>query len=155
MREKSGIDFPIRPFRLQAEQLGLRRLGDAVALVGPYLSTACFVMRAWAAAHTEDLVRYLQAYVLGLRWALDPANRAAAIALLGRHLRLTPDIAAASYAMAADPATGIAKDGSLDIAGFANVLRIRAEVEGQWGGVAPSPERYLDLSYYARALSSL
>lgn len=143
------------PFRLVAERAGLRRLGDAVSLVGPYLSTTGFVMRAWAAAQGEVLARYLQAYILGLRWALDPANRAAATALLEKHLRLQPDVAAATYAMAADPVTGIATDGALDSAGFANVLRIRAEVEGQWGGTAPSPERYLDLSYHARALAAL
>ena len=157
MREDRAASAAILnlPFRLAAERAGLRRLGDAVSLVGPYLSTTGFVMRAWAAAHGEVLVRYLQAYILGLRWALGPANRAAATALLETHLRLQPDVAAATYAMAADPVTGIAKDGVLDFAGFANVLRIRAEVEGQWGGTAPSPERYLDLSYQARALAAL
>jgi hypothetical protein len=39
-----------------------------------------------------------------------------------------------------------------DLEGFKNVLQLRAEYEG----VAPAaPERYLDLSYYARALKGL
>jgi hypothetical protein len=29
---------------------------------------------------------------------------------------------------------------------------LRAEIEGQWGGKAPEPERFLDLSFYNRAL---
>jgi len=46
----------------------------------------------------------------------------------------------------------IAKDGRFDLAGFKNVLRLRAEYEG----VAPAaPEKYLDLSYYRRALNGL
>jgi hypothetical protein len=36
--------------------------------------------------------------------------------------------------------------------GFRNVLALRAEIEGQWGGKAPEPERFLDLSFYNRAL---
>ena len=39
--------------------------------------------------------------------------------------------------------------------GFRNVLAIRAEVEGQWGGARPAPEKYVDLSYYQRAVAAL
>jgi hypothetical protein len=35
------------------------------------------------------------------------------------------------------------------------VLKLRAEVEGQWGGHPPSPEKYYDPAYYNRALSML
>jgi hypothetical protein len=35
------------------------------------------------------------------------------------------------------------------------VLKLRAEVEGQWGGKPPGEDKYLDLSYYRQALSSL
>jgi hypothetical protein len=33
------------------------------------------------------------------------------------------------------------------------VLKLRAEIEGQWGGTAPAPDKYLDLSYYDKARS--
>ena len=39
--------------------------------------------------------------------------------------------------------------------GFKNVLKLRAEIEGQWGGVAPPPDKYVDLSYYAKAMAGL
>ena len=39
-----------------------------------------------------------------------------------------------------------------DMQGFRNVLALRAEIEGSWGGKAPPPERYIDLSYYDNAL---
>ena len=38
--------------------------------------------------------------------------------------------------------------------GFRNVLALRAEMEGQWGGRAPAPDKYLDLSYYERAFNT-
>jgi hypothetical protein len=31
-------------------------------------------------------------------------------------------------------------------------LALRAEIEGQWGGKAPAPDKFLDLSYFNRAL---
>jgi hypothetical protein len=35
------------------------------------------------------------------------------------------------------------------------VLQLRAEIEGQWGGNPPAPEKYLDLSYYEKAMTGL
>jgi hypothetical protein len=100
-------------------------------------------------------VRYIKAYIEGSRWTLDPANKDEVIALLAERLKLTPQIAAQSYAVAVNPAEGIAKDVRLDMAGFNNTLKLRAEIEGQWGGHAPPAEKYIDLSYYDRALSSI
>ena len=33
--------------------------------------------------------------------------------------------------------------------------KLRAEIEGQWGGKPPSPEKYIDLSYYDRAMADI
>jgi ABC-type nitrate/sulfonate/bicarbonate transport system substrate-binding protein len=143
------------PFRLLAERAGLRKAAEAVDEIGPYLSTAGFVMRDWARANEDTLVRYIAAYVEGLRWATDPANAGAATALLARELRLPDDVAAEAYAMAAAPTGGLAPDAAVDLDGLRNVLRLRAEIEGQWGGVAPPPDRYLDLAYHRRALAAL
>lgn len=142
------------PFRIHAERAGLKNAGEATAFVGPYLSTSAFVLRPWARANADLLVRYLQSYVAGLRWALDPANRPAAIALLSERLRLEPSIAEQAYAIATAPG-GFALDGAVDMEGLQNVLRLRAQVEGQWGGVAPPAERYVELSYHEQALKGL
>lgn len=143
------------PFRIRAEQAGLKNMGQAVDLIGPYLSTAGFVMRAWGAANAGLLVGYMQAYIAGLRWATDPVNRAGAIALLVEHLHIDREIAASAYIIATDQVTGFAKDAAVDLAGLGNVLKIRAETEGQWGGRAPDHGQYLDLSYHARAIAGL
>ena len=39
---------------------------------------------------------------------------------------------------------GFAKDAQFDLEGFKNVLKLRAEVEGQWGGHPPALEKYYD-----------
>jgi ABC-type nitrate/sulfonate/bicarbonate transport system substrate-binding protein len=143
------------PFSILAGRAGLRSLGSAVAMLGPYQATGGFVRRAWAQANGPTLERYIRGYVEALRWSLAPANREETIALLAERLTLAPDVAALTYARAVDPAGGLASDGRLDLEGFRNVLALRAELEGQWGGQPPAPERYLDLQYYRQALATL
>jgi ABC-type nitrate/sulfonate/bicarbonate transport system substrate-binding protein len=149
----AGILNP--PFAFRARQAGLKDMGSAAKAIGAYQSDGAFVMREWAKSNGDTVVRYIKAYVEGRRWALDPANKAEAIQLLVDRLKLSPEVAAQSYAVAAHPTDGIARDAKLDMAGFRNVLKLRAEIEGQWGGNPPAPEKYLDLSYYDKALAGL
>jgi ABC-type nitrate/sulfonate/bicarbonate transport system substrate-binding protein len=143
------------PFSIRAQRAGLKDMGTAVAAIGPYLATSGFVLREWGAANAEVLTRYIAAYLDGLRWALDPANKTQAVDLLAAWLKVTPDIALECYEIAANPTDGLTKDAQLDLDGFQNVLKLRAEIEGQWGGMPPLPGKYLDLTYYRRALEGL
>ena len=143
------------PFSLLAEQAGIRKLATAVDVIGTYLSTTGFVLRPWARDNGDTLVRYVRAYVEGLRWAMDPSNKAEAIALLAKGLDISDDIARRSYVVAADPRNGFMRDARVDLEGFKNVLKLRAELHGDWGGKPPAPEQYLDLSHYQRALAGL
>jgi len=140
------------PFSLRAVQAGLKDMGLAVKAIGPYQATGGFVMRSWAKANADTMVRYIQAYMEALRWSLDPANRDEAVRLLVDGLKLVPDLAARCYEIETDAATGLAKDARFDLEGFKTVLRLRAEFAG---GTPPAPEKYLDLSYYQRAMTGL
>jgi ABC-type nitrate/sulfonate/bicarbonate transport system substrate-binding protein len=140
------------PFSLLAMKGGMKDLGAAASLLGAYQATGGAVLRSWAKANSDVLVKYLQAYVEGLRWSLDPRNKDEATKLFADNLKLPGEIAAATYAVAADPADGLAKDAKFDMEGFRNVLALRAD----WTGAAPgAPEKYLDLSYYQKALAGL
>jgi ABC-type nitrate/sulfonate/bicarbonate transport system substrate-binding protein len=143
------------PFSTLAEKAGLKSMGSAVRAIGPYQATAGFVMRSWAKANEDTLVKYLQAYIEGVRWTLDPQNKAQAIDFLKERLKLADDIATRAYEIATDPAEGFAKDAALDLEGFRNVLKLRATHLGTWGGVAPAPEKYIDLGYYQKAFAGL
>src|SRR6266540_4415060 len=136
------------PFAFRAREAGLKDMGPAAKAIGAYQVGGAFVMRDWAKANSDTLVRYISAYVEGCRWALDPANKAEAIALIADRLKLTPEVAAQSYAVATDPPGSVAKDAKFDMEGFKNVLKLRAEIEGQWGGNPPPPEKHVDLSHY-------
>lgn len=143
------------PFSVLARRHGLRSLGLAVTFIGPYQGTGIFTRRAWALEHADELVRYLAALIEAGRWALAPANRREVEALLAERLKVPADVAAAAWEAAADPVSGLSADGGFDVEGFRNVLALRAEIEGQWGGTPPPPERYYDLSYARRALTWL
>ena len=143
------------PFNFQATAAGLKDIGPANNSVGAYQAGATVVMRDWAKANSGQLVRYIAATIEGRRWLLNPANRAEAIQLLVDQIKLPPGMAAQSYEYVTDPTQGFIKDAKFDLEGFKNVLNLRAEIEGQWGGNSPPPDKYIDLSYYDKALAGL
>jgi ABC-type nitrate/sulfonate/bicarbonate transport system substrate-binding protein len=140
------------PFSIQAMQAGRKSLGTLVDLLGPYQANGAFVLRAWAKKNGGLIERFIAAYVEALRACLEPANRGESVAHLAKHLDIAPDTAELTYRLLANPATGFAPDARFDMEGFRNTLAVRAEIEG---GASAAPEKYLDLSYYQRALQTL
>jgi ABC-type nitrate/sulfonate/bicarbonate transport system substrate-binding protein len=138
-----------------AQKAGLRNLGTAVSVVGPYQSDAGWVLRSWGQANGDTLTRYIQANIEGIRWALNPANRTALTSLLMERLKQPQDIIEESLKVSVDQ-KGYAPDAQLDMKGFENTLKLRADMLGTWGGKPPPPvSKYLDLSYYQKALAGL
>ena len=87
-----------------------------------------------------------------MRWVTNRNNRAEAVALLMAKQKLTQSQAEQSYDLMIDPSFGFAVDARFNMAGFKHVLALRHEVEG---GTLNPPERYIDLSYYERAIKRL
>lgn len=143
------------PFNFEAKDRGLRSLGSQAELLGPYQAGGAFVMRNWARANGAVLERYLAAHVEATRWVMAPENRAEVIAFLGARFKQDPRVAAQTYDALMNPRAGLAPDAKFNMDGFKAVLALRAEMQGQWGGKAPEPERYFDLSYYERALKQV
>lgn len=143
------------PFNFRLLAVGMKDLGSATKTIGPYQAGSVVVMRDWGNANSDTLVRYLKAIIEGRRWLLDPANKAAAVQLAVERVKLPPDVAARAYDYVTDPAEGFNKDAQFDKEGFDNVLKLRAEIEGQWGGKPPASDKYVDLSYYNKAMAGL
>lgn len=144
-----GMINPPFSFKLKAQ--GLRSLGSQFELLGPYQAIGMYVMRPWAQAHGELLVRYLRAYIRGQQRVMDRAHRAEMLARLTAHFQLQGEEAANTYEALLAPGSGLAVDAAFNHEGFAQVLAIRAEMEGMWGGTPPAPDKYLDLSFDALA----
>ncbi len=143
------------PFNLRLVAAGLKDLGSATKSIGAYQAGSVVVMREWAKANRDTLVRYLEAIIEGRRWLLDPANKAEAVELAVDRVKLSPEVAARAYDYVTDPSEGFDKDAQFDKEGFEYVLKLRAEIEGQWGGKPPAVDKYIDLSYYNQAIASL
>ena len=141
------------PFTIQAEQLGMKSLGNTVDILGPYQANGAFALRAWVESNGALLERYIAAYVESLRWVRRPENRAECTALLMDKLKVSREVAERTYRLLVDPARGFTPDAQFDMEGFRNLLALRAEIEG--GADAPQAEKYLDLSYYRRAIGAL
>src|SRR5262245_3344826 len=143
------------PFNFRLLAAGMKDLGSATKSIGAYQAGSVVVMREWANANSDNLVRYLRAIIEGRRWLLDPANEAEATQLVADRINLPLEIAARAYAVVTDRTQGFNKDAQFDMEGFKNVLKLRAEIEGQWGGKPPAPDKYFDLSYYNKAIAGL
>ena len=141
------------PYSVLAPGRGLHDLGSLTSAIGQYQGTTGFVLRPWADANRDTLVRYIVAYIQAVRWIKTPEHKAEAVAMLVDHLKLAPEIASQCYDIVADPATGFARDAEVDREGFDNVLKLRAVVEGEWGGKPPPAAPYLDLSFYDQAVA--
>jgi ABC-type nitrate/sulfonate/bicarbonate transport system substrate-binding protein len=141
------------PASIVARRGGLVSLGSVPDLLGPYQAGGHFVVRKWAEEHRDTLVKYLAAFIEAQRWLMDPANKSQVIELMIKEYHLAPDVAAEAYELNMNHPGGFEKDAQLDQQGFENVLKLRAEVEGQWGGVPPSTKKYYDDSYYRAALA--
>jgi ABC-type nitrate/sulfonate/bicarbonate transport system substrate-binding protein len=76
------------PFDIKALDAGMRRIGDSKEVLPDYPNTIFAVNRDWAQKNRETLIGYLRGWLKGMSWVKDPANREAAIKLVGEQLKL-------------------------------------------------------------------
>ncbi len=104
------------PFTIQAEQLGMKSLGNTVDILGPYQANGAYALRAWVGSHGALLERYIAAYVESLRWVRRLENRAACVAILMDKLKIDRDVAERTYRLLVDPVRGFTPDAAFDTA---------------------------------------
>jgi ABC-type nitrate/sulfonate/bicarbonate transport system substrate-binding protein len=141
------------PALITAKHEGFVSVAKVQEVIGPYQAAGYFAQRKWALDNKDNVVNYLAAIIEAQRWLMDPANKQQVIDLWVNEIHLAPEIAAATYESSVTRPGGFAKDAALDLDGFTNVLQLRAEIEGQWGGHAPGVGKYYDPSYYQSALT--
>jgi ABC-type nitrate/sulfonate/bicarbonate transport system substrate-binding protein len=152
--EEYGASILGPPTSIIAKREGFVRLASTRDFVGTYQAGGAFVTRQWAHDHADALVRYLAAYIEAQRWLLAPANQQQATDLLMKQWHLSAPVAQEAYRLMKDQGW-FEPDAGFDLDGFRNVLRLRAEIEGQWKGPPPAPEKYYDPSFYQKALAKL
>jgi ABC-type nitrate/sulfonate/bicarbonate transport system substrate-binding protein len=143
------------PWAVIATDRGAKSLGRTIDLYGPYQGTGMWTLRSWAQQNSQLVERYIAAYVQGCRAIFDPGQKDLTIRVLQRELQVDQRMASITYDELLVPGSGLSKDCAFNMQGFRNLLAIRAEMLGAWGGQAPAPDKYLDLSYYSRVLQTL
>jgi ABC-type nitrate/sulfonate/bicarbonate transport system substrate-binding protein len=143
------------PSSIAAKHAGFVSMGSVQELIGPYQASGYFTQRAWAKEHRDLLVPFLAACIEAQRWLMAPANKQQVIDLLVKESHLAPDVATESYESSMNHPGGFEADARVDMEGLKNVLKLRAEIEGQWGGHPPGPEKYYDSVYFYAALAKL
>ncbi len=142
------------PASLVAQRDGFASLASVREMIGPYQSLGAFVRKQWAKDNSAVLVQYLAAYIEGDRWLRDPAHKAQAIALIAKEWKVPQVVAEETYALIRG-GKWFQPDARFDLDAFTTVLKLRAELEGEWGGKAPNPGKYYDPTFYNAAISNL
>ena len=114
----AGILNP--PFDAKAIDAGMRRIGDSREVLPDYPNTIFAVNREWGRKNRDVLVAYLRAWLAGMRWVKDPANREEAVKLVGSELKLSPKAAAESV-------EELSPTGKLNLPGLETVLKLRTQ----------------------------
>src|SRR4051812_4193046 len=98
------IDFTLStpPFSLELLSRGYNLLARADDYLPRYQASCAVATRRWAAQNAQAVVAYARAYRESLAWALDAANRQAAIAHLAAEFGLKRELAEATYDALAD-----------------------------------------------------
>jgi ABC-type nitrate/sulfonate/bicarbonate transport system substrate-binding protein len=141
------------PFTLHLLDRGFRELARVHDYYPRYQAGCWVTTRAWAAAHEEELVTFVRAYLESLAWTLDRRHREEAAGHLVQEFGLDPDVARRTYDLLADPAAGgLFPGAAIDVPGLEVVLDMRVKA-----GLLPSPpppaSKYYDARYLARARS--
>ena len=131
------------PFDVKAVAAGMRRIGDSKEVLPDYPNTIFAVNREWAQKNRDSLVAYLRAWLKGMNWVKDPANRDAAIKMVGEQLKLNPK-------QAEESVNELSTTGNLNLPGLQVVLDLR----NQFGFKLDKGDKlpvYYDASYFNAA----
>jgi ABC-type nitrate/sulfonate/bicarbonate transport system substrate-binding protein len=137
----AGILNP--PFDAKALAAGMRKIGDSKEVLPDYPNTVLAVNRDWAQKNRDTLVAYLRAWLKGMAWIKDPANREEAIKTVGTELKLNPK-------QAQESVEELSTSGTLNLPGLQVVLDLR----NQFGFKLNKGEKlpvYYDAAYFNAA----
>ncbi len=139
------------PISFRAQEMGFNLIGRVSDVFPNYLLSSFSIRREWAAAHRSEVVRFLKAVLQARKWLED--NRKAGAEFLAKELDMKPKLAlkGLDYYLtnrAWEP------DLNIDMDGLRTVVEIYAE-QANLPAPAPSPEKYVDLSYLHQAWKEL
>ncbi len=133
----------------QLEAKGYHRLGDVSQELGAYQGSTFVVRRSYAKANPKVVEAFTRAIIAASDYVF--ANKAGTIEVMKRNLKKMTDAEAEStYKRLIGPG-GLSKHAQISIKGVETVLKLRS-IYGEKKGPAPDPKKYVDVSYYQKAM---
>ena len=152
---KHAATMTIEPFTSIGKAQGFNILARSTETLADYQGGVFASRRSWAAENKEALKGFVKAYLDGLAWTLDPANREEGAKILLREMPdIKPGVVDSVMASLLSPASGLTPKGAVTIPGVRAVLDLRTRY-GKPGAALNDPHKYIDLSYYNEAVAEL
>ena len=143
-----------QPQDFQLADEGFPRLAMSTDYLTPYTFSAITINREWARQNADRMRRYLRGLIRSARWLNDPANKTAAIQILGDETRTEERYARLTYELYIEQLQVMPREAEIDPRGIERVLELMVE-DGDLPAPAPPASRYIDTSFWTQARASL
>lgn len=151
MRDNKAVAAIVgAPQDIDAKKEGFRALADAVVEIGPYQGSALVTRRPWAASHGSELAGVIRAVSAAQDFIF--ANKAEASAILRANIKSMSEAEATTMVDRLVGPGGLSPHGAIEMKGIENVLKLR-EAWGEPQRKMGAPEKYVDASFYDRAMA--
>ncbi|MHA1107685.1 MAG: ABC transporter substrate-binding protein, partial [Alphaproteobacteria bacterium] len=142
------------PVSNRAAEHGFKVLDTGGDVMDSYQGNTMAASRAWAAENRAELVSFIRGFLKGLAWLRSPANLPMAFDILMRNSGSleTGEIAQRIHGLLGP--TGFADKAAIDMDGVRTVLELRSKY-AEPKKTLTDPMKYIDLSYYEKALESM
>lgn len=153
---KEGVHagtITIEPFTSLAVSAGFNVLCKSTDTFPAYQGGIVAARQGWAKQNAEAVTGFIRGYLKGLAWTQTPENRAAGAALLQAKMpEIKPGVVDAVMNSLLSPRSGLTPRADILRDGMQTVLDLRSRY-GAKGKVLHGIDKYLDLSFYQRAVA--
>jgi ABC-type nitrate/sulfonate/bicarbonate transport system substrate-binding protein len=138
----------------EIEKRGFKVLAKSEDYVKHYARGLGATRRVWANANEELVIRFTRAMIRATDWLQDAKNKDEAIQLLLGETKNNRGRAEAMYAQTLSPTMGLTPRSRIDMEGIRTVIELR-EIAGLMKPPVPKADKYVDESFYQKALATL
>lgn len=138
----------------EIQKRGFKVLAKAEDHVKHYARGLGAARRDWADANEDLVVRFTRAMIRATDWLQEAKNKDAVIEFLLGETKNNKASAEAIYAQTLSPTMGLTPRSRIDMEGIRSVLELR-QIAGLMKPPVPKPEKYVDESFYNKALATL